>query len=286
MVLKRKKLPILVLLAAGTFFPGAQAQELSYRGAFMVEKDIETPDGAFPLYDEIIPGGRRDYTLDELFYSENITMRPAGWTEDGLFSCQYVDSYGKKMNLTVVDTVTDEIIGGWTVGTSSIHDVWDYRNQARYYFRDWEEEKMGLLLGENSGAPERLKANRQLVDVPLALAGQDTPPLPFPLESGRLRYDCWFNYTIEKAQTGDFRSLVKWRLYVGNGRRSKVVASGEYKTGEQSLGVPMLKGRKILGYYKSPFENRIVIVVHRVEVAAETSVDAFDYYGCHLDAGF
>jgi hypothetical protein len=182
------------------------------------------------------------------------------------------------MRLRVVDAITDERIGDWDVGSDRMWDA--LHGNKRYIFRDWEKEKMGMLL--NDDADERLRANRRLVDVPLTLSDQDIVlPSPFPLASGRLRYNCWFNYTIEKDKTGKGRSLIKWKLHAGEGRRSKVVTSGEYLTANSRIS-----GLKILGYYKSPFENRIVIVVQNITYTSEMCINDFEYYGCHLDAGF
>lgn len=278
MAVDNKKVCLLALFAAGAFF--LHAQKGTYIGAFIVEKDIETEAGAFPIYDDLIPGGRHDYTRDQLFDMSEIVMRPVGWTEDGLFSFQLNDSRWGMMTLLVTDTITDEIIGEWDV--SHHGRLLNNRNDGSGYFQDWEKEKTDLLLNEAAGAPERLHANRHLVDVPLTLTGQDMVlPQSFPLVSGRSRYNCWFEYTIEKAKTPEARSAVKWKLYAGNGLKSKVVTSGEYET---TGGI--LSGRRILGYYKSPFENRIVIVVQSIIFGAETSRSVFLLYGCHLDIGF
>jgi hypothetical protein len=269
-----KKVCMPVLLFAGLFFLGAQ-EPVSYVGSYMVEKDIETADSTFPLYSSF-SDRRYDYTLDEMFYT-SLIMRPVGWTRDGLFSGQYIDLYRKVMRLLVADTITDETVGEWQVDLSD-KKMTAIHNENREY-QSWN---IDTLTDEQNDPSGRLKANRFLVDVDAAIDDSNVlPPEPFPFRNGSSRYTCWFSYTIEKTKAEGARSVIKWKLYAGNNGKSKMISSGEDLTRDTCIS-----GRKITRFYKSPFENRIVVVVQRVTLYGEISLEYLDYYGCHLDLGF
>jgi hypothetical protein len=89
-------------------------------------------------------------------------------------------------------------------------------------------------------------------------------------------FDCWFDYTIEKNKD-DFANVIDWKLIMGNNNVKKIISHATER------GYYDIHGRKILGYYKSPYENRLAIFV-------SSSIRYYPYlevllYGCNMDTG-
>jgi hypothetical protein len=276
MVFANKKVCLPVLLFSGLFFLDAR-EPVPCIGSYIVEKGIETADSTFPLYEDFLPNGRRDFTLDEIF-DVPLIMRPVGRTRDGLFSGQYIDSFRKMMGLVVTDTMTDETIGEWQVDLSERKMI-DLHNE-NYELRDWN---IDTLTDEQNDPSGRLRANRFLVDVDVGMDDSSVLPLaPFPFRIGSSRYTCWFSYVIEKTEAEGTRSVIKWKLYAGNNGKRKMISSGEDLTRSTHVS-----GRKTIGFYKIPFENGIVVVVQSIHLSSTNAYfNSFDFYGCHLDLGF
>jgi hypothetical protein len=266
----KKRIFVFLLFLTGVFFLYPQAS-IVYIGSQIFEKDIETGRGTFMLYSSsLFEGGSYEMTKEQIFSSIEVIIKPKGWSADGLFSGQYLihrGTGGETTILKIVDTVSDEILRE------------SYR-EIEFFSVQYEEE---IVVTEKNNAGERLRDHENLGEISLFKKDLTDVVLPqaFPRVYGSQKYTCWFNYTVEKLNEGNARSIIKWKLYAGNGFGSKVISSGEYKTYE---GV--ISGKRIVGYYKSPYENRIVIVVQTVDHNGEIYHNSFEFYGCHLNAGF
>jgi hypothetical protein len=66
---------------------------------------------------------------------------------------------------------------------------------------------------------------------------------------------------------------------VGIGRSQKIVSSGydDYQS--------QIYARRIIGYYKSPYENRIVILILCIGRAYDDFWVWRGLFGCHMDVG-
>jgi hypothetical protein len=265
----KKRSFLFLLFLTGVFFVYPQAS-IAYIGSQIFEKDIETERGTFMLYSSLFEGGSYEMTKEQIFNFIEVIIKPRGWSADGLFSCQYLihrGTGGEKTILKIVDTISDEIL------RESVKEI-------EFFSVQYEEE---IVVTAKNNAEERLRNHKELGEISLFKKdlGDVVLPQAFPLVEGSQKYSCWFNYTVEKLNEGDARSIIKWKLYAGNGFGSKVISSGEYKTYE---GV--ISGKRIVGYYKSPYEDRIVIVVQTVDHDPEIYHDRFEFYGCHLNVGF
>ena len=95
--------------------------------------------------------------------------------------------------------------------------------------------------------------------------------------------------TIMQWQEGTNRDwevdIVSWKLLIGNDRVQKIITEKEE---EEYRFVDNISGRKILGYYKSPYENRIVVVVSRyrfVPLSGGNRSVSLDVFGCNMNVG-
>jgi hypothetical protein len=64
------------------------------------------------------------------------------------------------------------------------------------------------------------------------------------------------------------------------------VKNQENKTKIISRGPTWLHSDNVLGYYKSPFENRIVFYIRLDETVRAHTSRQYEFIGCHLMAGF
>jgi hypothetical protein len=91
------------------------------------------------------------------------------------------------------------------------------------------------------------------------------------------------NITVTPASaTTETEPTVK---YSGNDTIKKNIT---VKRDEHNKIMPIIYGRKILGYYKSPYENRIVVVVshyHFVSFSGGYHTVGLDLFGCNMNIG-
>jgi hypothetical protein len=95
----------------------------------------------------------------------------------------------------------------------------------------------------------------------------------FPINN----FNCWFDYSVEKNKD-KIGNLIEWKLFVGNNNVQKIINQ------KAEIGYYDIHGLKILGYYKSPYENRIAIFVS-VYKGFVWSYWGARLYGCHMDVG-
>ena len=95
--------------------------------------------------------------------------------------------------------------------------------------------------------------------------------------------------TIMQWQEGTNRDwevdIVSWKLLIGNDRVQKIITEREE---EEYRFIDNISGRKILGYYKSPYENRIAVVVSRyrfVPFSGGNYSVSLDVFGCNMNVG-
>lgn len=206
-----------------------------------------------------------------------------GWTAKGLFAyrCRcYIDDgrgTGWVYSLKIIDTVTDEIIEEDSI------ELYDPEDES--------EEMPAALSGEH-----KTKWNKILEKY--NIAGRVNDPvsenfkmdfIKFPINN----FDCWFDYQVKRETSFDedwdeyiTYDTVNWKLIIGNNTIKKKISedSDEYK-------VPFfanISGRKILGYYKSPYENRIVVITtnyYWYSYSGGYYYVGLDLFGCNMNVG-
>jgi len=206
-----------------------------------------------------------------------------GWTAKGLFAyrCRcYMDDgrgTGWVYSLKIIDTVTDEIIEEDSI------ELYDPEDES--------EEMPAALSGEH-----KTKWNKILEKYNIAERVNDPVSeifkmdfLKFPINN----FDCWFDYQVKRETSFDedwdeyiTYDTVNWKLIIGNNTIKKKISedTDEYK-------VPFfanISGRKILGYYKSPYENRIVVITtnyYWYSYSGGYYSVGLDLFGCNMNVG-
>jgi uncharacterized repeat protein (TIGR02543 family) len=209
-------------------------------------------------------------------YSDD-PIEPIGWSRNGLFAYRIDGSNSvipaSGYDLNIFDTVTDEYIDNKTVWTSFPDEGFEYPDDKvlAEIKQEWQEFLAKYeIIGE--------------VQNPIAEI-EDYAYFPFEEGTGyginnNTTFYCWFEYELINSDEEWEDEIIDWKLMVEVDNKQKLVASGR----ESSF---MLWGKQIKGYFKSPYENRIIIIGADVghgfegETAIRTKL-----YGCHLSVGF
>lgn len=208
--------------------------------------------------------GREYGILEELKYPY-VDIAPAGWSSDGKFAYRSRwmvndDAYG--YTLTVFDAVTDTVVE---------ENQMSLRSPGGYEYAP-ARDKNTVLSAWNA-----LLAKHRITGTIANPVAEITAPLnQFPFA----QYDAWFDYELiyDRLPEYNYRDeTIKWRLLAGNGRGQKTISSGVEDT-------DLVYGMKIVGFFQSPHEDRIVILVARF--SSDRKDRGIRLYGCHLGLGF
>jgi hypothetical protein len=254
-----------------------------------------------PFYvfsEEIISSGSSQYFIRSIGSFENdkkameqlkldtnpfTDIEMIGWTAKGLFAyrCRcYLDNgqgTGWVYSLTIINTITDKIIENDSIELYDPEDDSEKMSDAlsAEYKTKWNKilEKHNIAGRVDSPVSEKFKMNL----------------LKFPVNN----FNCWFDYQIIRKTNFDedwdediTYDTVNWKLIIGNNTIQKKVSedSDEYK-------IPFfgnVSGRRILGYYKSPYENRIVIITinyYWYSYSGGYYSVGLDLFGCNMNVG-
>lgn len=196
--------------------------------------------------------------LDKNWYSP---FEMIGWSRNGLFAYRkghWVDAMpGWSYSLIIINTITDEIIEKDEIYIHGLDEVdMDSINTVK--------NKWNALLERHhiTGRVENPYSDNF-----------NTNLLIFPIDN----FSCWFDYTITITDSWAYDNSIEWQIKIGNNVVQKVI-------GDTSEGIDILEGRKILGYYMSPYENRIVVITNYYFTYFGPGC-GLDIFGCNMDVG-
>jgi hypothetical protein len=218
-----------------------------------------------------------------------------GWSNNGLFAYRTRHMHDSGLwggwiySLIIINTVTDEIIEreSFIVNTAINQDDAKHLNSTllpedissdltKEYIAKWNSILRNYKISGEVGNPIAYNFVNNL--------------LKFPIND----YNCWLDdpeYTFEKYKfkTGDEvefkKDVYNWLLIIGNENIQKIISEGK---DELYADMPNINGRKILGYYKSPYENRIVVVTIYYDWIAFSGgyhTVKLDLFGCNMNVG-
>jgi hypothetical protein len=189
-----------------------------------------------------------------------------GWSPKGLFAYQtgFYDGHFSGQKLVIYDTVEDKLIEESFITTYA---------PGEDIIVAYDEK----LLVWNK-ILEKYQVNNR---IPTFQESTRTSDLQnFPLRHNLRNLLCWFEYRIVPDEYYAYDFDVTWDLFVGDNNICKKVSSREESAG-------LFSGAKILGYFKSPFEERIVIITVFRDGGFENEYwMGLRLYGCHLNVGF
>ena len=204
--------------------------------------------------------------LDE---NSNSPIEIVGWSKDGLLAYRRVlfggDGPGVQYDIVIFNPIDDMVI---EKDSMVVYNYFDEEVDKEYINEKVIEykAKWNLLL-EKYNIIGR-------IDNPTGRIVQ-TDFLQFPMGN----FDCWFDYVIENGPGRFSRTTwINWKLIVGNDKVQKIINTAK----EQEY--VEISGRKILGYIKNPYANRIVVLVNYFAFYFGPR-GRVDLYGCNMDVG-
>jgi len=228
--------------------------------------------------------GKTEMEILQLDTNPYTAIEMIGWSNNGLFAYRTKHLHDSGMwggwiySLIVINTVTDEIIEresfivGDTANDEYLQDVANNLNAAllpeeihngisKEYIAKWNTKLRNYKISGELGNP---------------IAGDFVNNLlKFPINN----YNCWFDdFKVEK-------NAYKWLLIIGNESIQKIISEGK---DELYADMHNINGRKILGYYKSPYENRIVVATIYYDWIAFSGgyhTVKLDLFGCNMNVG-
>ena len=176
-----------------------------------------------------------------------ISIEVVGWSENGLFA--YRSRHHREdgrfggwvYSFVIIDTNNNEVLKR------------DFIEMSSWMFFDGEyvpvtEEILGYLSGEYKTKWNAILEENNIngrIDNPFESVFQYNL-LDFPIDS----FYSWF----------EVPDIIEWKLILGNNTIQKIISEN---TMEEDHRWDNIYARKILGYFKSPYENKIVIAVGR-----------------------
>ncbi|MCL2208676.1 MAG: hypothetical protein FWC19_04965 [Treponema sp.] len=228
--------------------------------------------------------GKTEMEILKLDTNPYTAIEMTGWSNNGLFAYRTKHLHDSGMwggwiySLIVINTITDEII------ERESFIIGDTENDE--YFQDVAKYLDAILLPEeiSSDLTKEYTAKWNTILRNYKITGEVNSSIAddfinnlieFPIND----YNCWFDdFETEK-------DINKWTLIIGNENIQKIISEGEY---ELYRDMHNIKGRKILGYYKSPYENRIVVVTiyyDWISFSGGYHTVKLDLFGCNMNVG-
>ena len=107
-----------------------------------------------------------------------------------------------------------------------------------------------------------------------------TPFHSFPLIQREETFDSWFEIVAEEAEDS-FTINFTWSLIGSNGAQTKMISTGQATNNSHGY-----VGSTVLGYYKSPYENILVVIIAHLDRTLGNNAHRIMLYGFYLDGGF
>jgi len=186
----------------------------------------------------------------------NPDIRIWGWSKTGNVALSTEDASGSGIDVVqfiIINLVTDEIV--FKLNNDAIFD------KLRNNELDDGYDVLDFYKTEKSGIMAAMKNN--------SIEEHHTPFLAFPLVMDN------FKYTAHTRVIEETEDEKKFDIIVSRNGKDKVI---------NTAPIPAYFNEDhVIGYYKSPFENRILIVSGATKTSHNVS---YRFIGCHLTVGF
>ena len=213
--------------------------------------------------------------------NQNTPLEMIGWSKNSLFAYRYIEyvenhyfegglgNFSPRYAFIIINTITNEIIekDRIIIGADFVGLYGDYAVSNYYFDENGRFNTRGNITKWNTlkELTDEYKTKWNALLEKYHIDGEISNPFSLSFKNDFLEfpvnmYICWFDYIVEHNEGKDIldtKDIIKWKLLIGNDIVSKVV----FETEEQRY-FDYITGRKIIGYYKNPYENKIVIVVN------------------------
>ena len=198
-------------------------------------------------------------------YQQNNEIYVLGWSKDGKMA--YLENRciegrgGHDLLFTILDLVEDETVFNKKVSWYDDDD-------------DGESPEKGMSFSDcikNNSA----EFNNELKKNGIILSPSKVMSFPF-VDSKKNRYD--FDITVIRKGIGEYNLIhMTYEIIARKNKNYKILNRVENKICSYALPT---------GYLKSPYENRIALIVASSEFVFEGDEVFVNFYGCNLNAGF
>lgn len=204
---------------------------------------------------------------------ERQILYPIGWSEDGKFSWVWYNqnllsgASIHEFNFQVQNMVTDKILHADAITYDfEENDEAYYGIEAEYSDRTFFEKVVWKQKGN-----EIIK-QLEAMGIPIRHAALK------PVEGLKK-----MGYELREKKEADEGFTSKYSLILSNGGKEKVIYNSGLNTKTRETEY---LNYQIMGYFKSPYENRIAILLFRMEDGYDESFEYPILVGAHLDKGF
>jgi hypothetical protein len=185
---------------------------------------------------------------------------PIGWSENGNFAY---------MTHSISDTVNGYFYDLYVINL--VDDLIVFEDYLSLTDNDSDYERAEAVL-ENKFHEWNLLIKRYNIEGTIESPGHGTTIEKFPLRLSNWNYDLYY-----ESQNTD--KECNWQLILrkanNNNITQKIISTGKIENSYEM--------NSILGYYKSPFEDRIATIICRETRARSIG---FSIFGAHLNVGF
>ena len=231
--------------------------------------------------------GKTDMEILQMDTNPYTAIEIIGWSNNGLFAYRTMHVHDSGMwggmiySLIVINTINDEIVERESFIVSNTENDEIDQQHAEVLGAIVLPETSGDLTKEYIAKWNTILGNYKIsgeVDNPVA-GDFVNNLLEFPINN----YNCWFDDS--EVVEGE-KNVINWILIIGNENIQKKISEGKDELFSGSYH--NIKGRKILGYYKSPYENRIVVVTiyyDWISFSGGYHTVKLDLFGCNMNVG-
>ena len=211
------------------------------------------------------------------YFSEWNDIELIGWTNSGLVAYlqgdSSVQSWTTTISLVIFDAVSDI-----TTDELGITLLWELDEEDKIV-RVLPLEKITATLSNWNGMLEKNGIGERINDITGWINSK--PFYVFPCIRGETAYDCRFDIVREEDDAGG-ATKITWSLIGSNGLKTKTLATGI----EHNNNPHGYLDSTILGYYKSPYEDRLLVVTTHHYISLGDHYHRIGLYGFSLDTGF
>jgi hypothetical protein len=242
---------------------------------FAQQTKFVPPDGIFFRFGDSV----QVYAADDFDRLWNVAFMDygrrvysVGWSRNGNFAymIQYIpDTVGGHFyDFHVINLVDDVML------------FEDNLSLAVYSSADEDEREKAATVVENKFREWNVLVKQYNIDGTIESPGQGTTIQKFPHKFSNWNYDLYYeSQNIDGDESRNIDRECDWRLILSRKNNStatqKIISTGAIKNSYEM--------HSILGYYKSPFEDRIAAIICRETWARGIG---FSVFGAHLNVGF
>lgn len=198
-------------------------------------------------------------------YKENNDIYILGWSKDGKMA--YIENRsiegrgGYDFYFIIIDLVEDKIT---------------YQFKKQWYDNDdYGESPQKRLTFQQCIKVYSKEINKQLKATKIIVKPCEFQNFPAKDSKGK---DVKFDVKITKKETGEFNfTCMSYEIYASKDNQSKLINSVDNKRCEYV---------KATGYLKSPYEDRVALIIADSEYVFEGNEVFISFYGCNLSSGF